>query len=196
MGRDEQNIEKAAEDCGPITRADLKIVNAVEPIAESLPVKAIGKASELADQPPMIAASIATMLAGLGIRNAKLARTGLRMLASHALATGFKTLVKDRIDRPRPSKVAKEGEHEVEEGKSKEGEDRSLPSGHSAGATAVARAIVHEYPGAAPVAYTASGLAMLVQIPRKAHFPSDILVGFAMGLAAEAIVARVLKPPR
>jgi len=196
MRHDEQNIEQAAEDCGPITRADLKIVNAVEPIADTLPVKTIGKASELADQPPMIAASLATLLAGLGTGRPKLARTGLRMLASHALATGFKTLVKDRIDRPRPSKVAEEGKHDVEEGDSEDGDDRSLPSGHSAGATAGARAIVREYPGAAPVAYTASGLAMLVQIPRKAHFPSDIFVGFAMGLAAEAIIALVLKPPR
>lgn len=196
MDDEQRNIDKAAEDAGPITRADLAIVNAADAIADNGVVKVIGKASELADQPPMIAASLATLIAGLGIGQPKLARTGLRMLASHALATGFKTLVKNRIDRPRPSKVADEGEHEVEKGHSKDGQDRSLPSGHSAGATAVARAIVREYPAAAPAAYTVSGLAMLVQVPRKAHFPSDILVGFAMGLAAEAIISLVLRPPR
>ncbi len=196
MTEEHRNIDKAAEDCGPITRADLRIVKAADAIADARIVQAIGKASELTDQPPMIAASLATLIAGLAVRRPKLARTGLRMLASHALATGFKTLVKDRIDRPRPSKVEEDGEHQVEQGESKDGDDRSLPSGHSAGATAVARAIVREYPRAAPTAYTASALAMLVQVARKAHFPSDILVGFAMGLAAEAVVSLVMKPPR
>ena len=189
MTKQNPNLDRAARGEGPIAKADIAIVDAAEPFAESLPVRAIGKASELADQPPLIAACVATTLGGLAARNSQLLRTGLRMLASHALATGIKTLLKDHVDRSRPDKVERDGEHVMEEGESEDGEDRSFPSGHSAGAVAVARAVAREYPASAPLGYTAAGLAAAVQVPRKAHFPSDVLVGVAIGLVSEAVVA-------
>ena len=193
MAGAKDNLDKAAAGEGPVTRADLAIVRAVQPFSENPLVKGIGKASELADQPPLIAASIATDVVGLAVRDRRLARTGLRMLASHALATGIKTLLKDNVDRPRPEKVEREGEHDIELGDSEDGEERSFPSGHSAGAMAVARAVVREYPGSAPFAHTIGLAASAVQIPRKAHFPSDVVVGIAIGLASEALVGLVLR---
>jgi len=35
----------------------------------------------------------------------------------------------------------------------------------------------------------------LVQVPRGAHYPSDVLAGVVIGVAAEAIVNRLF-PPR
>ena len=47
-------------------------------------------------------------------------------------------------------------------------------------------------PGAAPVAYPLAAAAALVQIPRKAHFASDVAVGVVIGLVAEAVSSRLL----
>lgn len=187
-----EKLEEAAEEVGAITRADLAIVRAAHPLGESVVGKALGEVSELTDQPPLVAASLTTLVVGLATRQPRIARTGLRMLLAHALATGIKTVIKDNFDRYRPRKVAEEGEATLERGESKEGEDRSLPSGHSAGAVAVARAIVRDNPGAAPIAYPLAATASLVQITRKAHFPTDIALGVMVGLASEAISSRVM----
>lgn len=187
-----EKLEEAAEEVGAITRADLAIVRAAHPLGETVVGKALGEVSELTDQPPLVAASLTTLVVGLATRQPRIARTGLRMLLAHALATGIKTVIKDNFDRYRPRKVAEEGEATLERGESKEGEDRSLPSGHSAGAVAVARAIVRDNPGAAPIAYPLAATASLVQITRKAHFPTDVALGVIVGLASEVISSRVM----
>lgn len=187
-----EKLDEAAEEVGAIARADLAVVKAAHPFGETMVGKALGEASELADQPPLVAASLATLVAGLALRQPRLARTGLRMLAAHGLATGVKTVIKDNFDRYRPRKVAEEGEAECAPGDSTDGDDRSLPSGHSAGAVAVARAIVRDNPGAAPVAYPVAATASLVQISRKAHFPTDVAAGVLVGLVSEAISSRAL----
>ena len=57
----------------------------------------------------------------------------------------------------------------------------------------MARAVVREYPASAPVAYALSGAAALVQIPRKAHFPSDVALGIVIGLVSEKLVALAVR---
>lgn len=187
-----EKLEEAAEEVGSLTRADLAVVKAAHPLGETMMGKALGEASELADQPPLVAASLATLVAGLALRQPRIARTGLRMLLAHGLATGVKTVIKDNFDRYRPRKVAEEGEAACAPGESKDGDDRSLPSGHSAGAVAVARAIVRDNPAAAPIAYPLAATASLVQITRKAHFPTDVVAGVLVGLVAEAVSSRVM----
>ncbi|WP_299308413.1 phosphatase PAP2 family protein [uncultured Croceicoccus sp.] len=189
------NFENAARDgdLGPIARADLAIADAAEPLADLWPIRALAKASELADQPPLVAATLAVTVAGIAARDTRLARAGLRMLTSHALATGLKTVAKNNVDRTRPRKVDEDGEHDAKPGHSKDGDYRSFPSGHTAGAVAVARAVTREYPGGAGVAYTAAATAALVQIPKKAHFASDVIVGAAIGLLSERMIDRIVK---
>lgn len=182
-------LEQAAANAGPIARLDLAVIQAIEPWCDHPVVKTVGKASELADQPPLVTASALTLAAGFLTQRPLLARTGLRMLASHGLATFFKSLAKNRIDRTRPQEVANKGRHEVGPGRSKAKERRSFPSGHSAGAVAVARAVAQEHPSATAIVYPLAAAAAMVQIPRKAHFPSDVIVGSLLGLAAEALVA-------
>ena len=185
-------FDEARRDANWLERVDLDVAEAAEPWGDHPLVEAIGKASDLADQPPLLAASLVTLGVGLAGGDRRLARTGGRMLAAFALATAVKTLVKDHVDRPRPEKVAREGEHEVEPGDSEDGEERSLPSGHSAGAFAVARAVAREYPAASVPAHLIAGSAALVQIPRKAHFPTDVLLGTLIGIGAEAVVGAIL----
>jgi membrane-associated phospholipid phosphatase len=175
-----------------LERADRKVARATGSKHDTPVVKTLGTISDLADQPPLIAISIATIGAGLVLRDSRLARSGVRMLASHWLATAIKSTIKHRIDRTRPAVILKGGSYHARKGTSHAKPENSFPSGHTAGAVAVARAVSRDYPDAAPVAYSAATAAAAVQLPRAAHFASDVLVGGLIGLVAEALIAFVL----
>lgn len=191
MEREQEQLERARDAAGRIATVDLAIVQAVAPYSDTLPVRALGSASELADQPPLIAASVLTTAFGWFMGRPMVMRMGLRMLAAHGLATAIKSLLKNNVDRSRPRKVAKDGQYFAERGTSREPDERSFPSGHSAGAFAIAGAIAQEAPAAAPAAYGVAAAASLTQIPRKAHFPSDVATGIAIGLLSGWIVKQV-----
>lgn len=155
-------------------------------------VKAVGHVSDLADQPPLIALSILAIGAGALLRRKRFARTGVRMLLSHLLATQAKSFVKHRVDRTRPFVMLNGGSYHGKKGNSSEKSENSFPSGHTAGAVAVARAIARDYPDKAGIAYTSAGAAAAAQLPRAAHFATDVVVGGMIGWAAEAVVSLVL----
>jgi membrane-associated phospholipid phosphatase len=112
------------------------------------------------------------------------------MLAAHQLATSAKNFVKQRVDRTRPRSRSDEDDHKIKPGTDQSKEETSFPSGHSAGAAAVAHAFARDYPEYAAAAYGAGGLIALAQIPRCAHYPTDVGAGIAIGLAsAEAVDA-------
>ncbi len=70
-----------------------------------------------------------------------------------------------------------------------------MPSGHSAGAVAVAGAIGDDYPRAqAPAALGAAAIAAAQPLSRH-HYVSDVLAGAGIGLAVAAL-ARWLVPPQ
>lgn len=181
-------IPDAAADATAIEKADVVVAQAVAPYQDTPLVKAIGFISEAADQPPLIALNGAIFAVGLLTGNERLARAGRRMLAAHLLATGVKDVVKHFVDRSRPSTLVKEGRYEMRPGRADDKEMTSFPSGHTAGAVAVARAFVREFPEHAVPAYLAAGAAALAQVPRCAHYPSDIGVGALIGWAADATV--------
>jgi|GEM_PF-1685170 len=155
-------------------------------------VKVAGTLSEVADQPPMVAINLATIAAGLIARDARLTRTGVRMLAAHGLATLAKAVIKRNVDRARPKLFASRDAHRPKAGDRDEGPHNSFPSGHTAGAVAVARAVAREYPAAAVPVHTAAATIAAVQVPRGTHFPIDVVAGAVIGWAAEAIVARIM----
>ena len=178
----------APDEIRRVEQADIEIAEKAAHWRQEPAVRTLGKLSELADQPPLIALSAATLLAGLSFRNARLSRAGARMLAAHLLATAIKAQVKRRVDRTRPFMLAEERRYEITKGRHDESKYNSFPSGHTAGALAVAQAVAREYPAAAlPARLLAAGVA-LIQSPRCAHYPSDIGVGAAIGLAAEKCV--------
>ena len=156
-------------------------------------VRVAGKASELADQPPLIALSTVTILAGVAARRPMVLRTGVRMLASHLVATGIKTVLKNAIDRTRPSRAVKDGYHV---GKGSGADDTSLnsfPSGHTAGAVAIAQAVAAEAPLVAlPLQAAAIGVGVL-QPSRGKHYISDVLAGAAIGWISERMVDAALR---
>lgn len=193
MGKKKQAKREVKRGAKQLVDADIDMGHGVAAELRHHPaVKVAGALSEVADQPPMVAINLATIAAGLIARDDRLTRTGIRMLAAHGLATLAKAAIKHRVDRARPKLFASREAHRPTPGDRDEGPHNSFPSGHTAGAVAVARAVAREYPGAAvPVQAMAGGIA-LIQIPRGTHFPIDVAVGAVIGWAAEAIVARVM----
>lgn len=183
-----KKIRKTAKALG---EADKAVADAVAPYVETPPVRAISWLSEVGDQPPLRTLCAAVVAAGLAGPDPRLMRGGVRMIAAHTLATAAKSAIKHRVDRTRPHKdkdaALKPGRHR--------GKDyASFPSGHSAGAIAVARAYAREYPEHKAAALAGAGTVALAQIPRSAHYPTDVGSGLVIGWLTEALVDAVLTP--
>lgn len=151
-------------------------------------IKAWAKLAQLADEPPLLTLSLGTAAVGLLLRRRDLTRAGVRAAAAHALAIQAKSLLKNGIDRARPKHALTTGDDRLEPGDSDDHALQSFPSGHTAGAVAVARAAAHEIEGAALPATLAAGVAVAAQPMAGNHYLSDLAVGAAIGWAAEALV--------
>jgi membrane-associated phospholipid phosphatase len=171
--------------------ADKAATNAVKPYRKSAAVRAMAWASELGDQPQMLTLSGGLLALGLARGDGRMARAGARMIAAHLLATAAKAFVKHRVDRTRPRSAGDGRGHGIKPGRSHAKEETSFPSGHSAGAAAVARAFSREFPEHRGAALAGAGFIALAQIPRCAHYPTDVGAGLAIGLAAEKAVDMV-----
>ena len=111
------------------------------------------------------------------------------MVAAHLIATAAKNFVKRRIDRTRPRSATGRNGHKMKPGRTDTKEETSFPSGHSAGAVAVAQAFAREYPEhRAPVLAAAAAIAV-GQIPKNAHYPTDVVAGMLIGAATEGLIA-------
>ncbi|MGI8706409.1 MAG: phosphatase PAP2 family protein [Sphingomicrobium sp.] len=176
---------------GSVLEADVEITDALGEHNGSLPVKALLKFSKLGDQPELRLISAGLVAAGLAVGNERLSRAGMRMLVAHELATAAKDFVKHRIDRTRPRNARDRRQSKARPGGSTAKEHTSFPSGHSAGAVAVAQAFSREFPGQRAPALAAAGLIALGQIPKSAHYPTDVAAGAILGAASEAVIAIV-----
>jgi membrane-associated phospholipid phosphatase len=190
VARDDPGIiERAARAAG---EAEASAAQALSPYANA---RWLERLADLGDQPQLRTLCVAAIAAGLAAGRAsgygpRLARAGLRMLVAHQLATMGKNFVKRRIDRTRPRSLSRPGKHHrPSPGSSEAKEETSFPSGHAAGAAAVARAFAREFPRHRSAATAAGAVLAAVQVPRCAHYPSDIGAGLALGLAAEVGVA-------
>jgi membrane-associated phospholipid phosphatase len=182
-------MTKRSDPAGAMVRADRKTAQAALPYEGSLPVRLLGHVADLGDQPPMRILCGSVIAVGLIGGDRRLARAGLAMLAAHSLATFVKDGVKKRVDRTRPRSLPKSGKDaKPRPGDREAKEETSFPSGHSAGAASVARAFARAYPEHALPAYAAASVLALAQIPRCAHYPSDVGAGIAIGLAAAEAV--------
>ena len=157
-----------------------------EPHGDTRAVKTLDLFSKLGDQPQMRTLCAAVIAGGLLLRRKRLIRTGIRMLIAHEAATSAKLAIKMEFDRTRPRSANGRSEKKIRKGDSKAKEESSFPSGHSAGAMAAARAFSREYPEYGAAALAAGAAVAASQIPRCAHYPSDVAAGAAVGLASEA----------
>jgi membrane-associated phospholipid phosphatase len=176
-------LEAAAEQ---ILEADARTVAAVQPVKDH---PLFERLADLGDQPQLRILCGGVIALGVFQRDRRLVLAGTRMLAAHTLATWTKDFVKHRIDRTRPRSLGDpETDHRLAPGRSHAKEETSFPSGHAAGASAVARAFARDYPEHKGAAAVAGTILSLAQIPRCAHYPSDVGAGVAIGLASEALV--------
>ena len=151
-------------------------------------VRGLGTMSEVGDQPPLLVLSGAVLAYGVLAGDRRAAGAGARMLGSLVLATWIKTGLKRLVARTRPNVLLNEGQYEVEPLGPDEGPWHSFPSGHTAGSVAVARAAGRVYPNARHAAYAGAAAVALVQIPRGAHYPADVVAGALVGLTAETLI--------
>jgi membrane-associated phospholipid phosphatase len=156
--------------------------------AESRPAEALHVLSKLGDQPELRTIAGALLATGIFADSDRLVRAGARMIIAHEVATAAKDALKTKIDRKRPRSANGRDEKKPKKGNHTAKEMTSFPSGHSAGAIAAARAFAREYPEYGGAAVAAATLIALLQIPRCAHYPSDVVAGLGIGLAAEAAV--------
>jgi len=152
-------------------------------------MKALDWCGDIGDQPQLRAISIGLFALGVVRSDPRMMRAGVRMLASHELATFAKNRVKHQIDRHRPRSTAGH-RHKAEPraGRRRSKEVTSFPSGHSAGALAVACAFAAEYPEHRTAALAAAGAVGAAQVPTCAHYPSDVVAGWTIGAAADSLV--------
>ncbi len=176
-----------------VEKADLKVARATAPVRNHPLTRIAGDLSDVADQPPLRAIGAATMVAGALARSQRLTLAGVRMLAAHQLATSVKSVIKHSIDRTRPERVLEGAAYESGKGDHVSSPWNSFPSGHTAGAVAVARAIGRDYPRAAVPSLVLAVAAAAIQVPRGKHYVSDVVAGAVIGLATDYLVDRLVK---
>lgn len=174
-----------------LARADHDASHAVGAKRDTLPLKLVGLLAEIGDQPQLIAVSAGTLVVGLIGRRPDMARGGARMLAAHLVATGVKTVIKHEVDRRRPAAAEQSGDHHFRKGGSHDHDESSFPSGHTAGAVAVARAMARDIDGSAVPAGLAATAIAAAQPATGSHFFSDVAAGAAIGWLSEALVSAV-----
>jgi len=168
----------------PLFKIDKKAKALFKPYKDSAPVKVLDTLGDVGDQLQLRV--LCSGLIGLGVLRAdwRMMRAGVRMLLAHELATFVKGVVKERVDRTRPRSTQSRKASRPHKGRSTAKEQQSFPSGHSAGAVAVASAFASVYPAYRAPAMAAAGAVALVQVPTCAHYPSDVAAGSAIGAAS------------
>ncbi len=177
-----------------LAAAEAKTAKAVAPRPRKTPAKLVEFVGQLGDQPELRTISGAVLAAGLLTANRRLVRAGVRMLLAHELATLAKDLIKRRIDRTRPHSAQRHSERMVKPGRHTAKTKTSFPSGHSAGAVAVARAFGREYPDHQAPALAAATVVAAMQVPRLNHYPSDVAAGILLGLACDEVAHWIVGP--
>jgi len=149
-------------------------------------VQLLGMAGHIADQEPALGAGALAGAVGLLRRDERLAEAGLRVLAAVLVTTLMKSAVERNVTRTRPGAVLDGKPYRRKRRPSKDGTERAFPSGHTADAVTAARALSRVYPQHAAAFWSVAALIALVQLPRGAHYPGDLLAGAAVGFAGEA----------
>ena len=145
--------------------------------------------SKLGDQPELRLIASGLIAAGTLADSDRTVRAGARMMIAHEAATVAKNALKTNIDRTRPRSARSGQEKKVKKGNHTTKEKTSFPSGHSAGAIAAARAFSREFPEYGLVTIGTAAVIALSQIPRRAHYVTDVAAGLAIGLMVEAIAS-------
>lgn len=174
-----------------VAKVDAEVNEAVALQRQSALNQAIAMVGKTGDQPQLRLICAAVTGIGLLKSDSRLVRTGVHMLLAHELATLAKNFVKDRVDRTRPRSAKSAEDRRPSPGKNPQKEESSFPSGHTAGAVAVAAAFSRNYPEYRAPVLLAAAIVAGAQVPRRAHYPSDLAAGAVIGAASELLASSV-----
>jgi undecaprenyl-diphosphatase len=177
----------------PLEELDAAVATALVPMAEEGTIKAIGEVSDLSDQEPLYAGAAAFLAVAALARHGPTWRSGTRILAAHLLATGLRGIIKELVDRTRPDAAARLGRYVFREGQRRDSDYSSFPSGHTAGALAVALAVGRDYPRGRWPALGTAAAASVAQVIRSKHYVSDVVAGAAIAWGAEVLIDRLIR---
>lgn len=172
----------------PVLEIDRQARRVFRPWRKSAPVEALAWFGQAGDQLQLRTLCGAVLAVGLLKGDARLAGTAVRMLVAHEAATLAKRAVKNRVDRWRPRNAGGAKPVRPRKGHSKAKARNSFPSGHSAGAMAVACAFAARYPEHRAAALGVGSAVSLAQVPTGAHYPSDVAAGMAIGTVTERVI--------
>ena len=194
MAKKQKIAEQKIKPVDALVALDGSLAEAMAPHGDRPVVKAIGFIGKQGDQPQMIALSSLVLAAGVFRGNKRVIEAGGRMLASHLLATATKHVIKRRVDRHRPPR----SEAEPVIAKPRLGHNSakawtSFPSGHTAGAVAVAQGFARAFPEHRGKAVAGAALVSFAQVCKQAHYLTDIAAGIAIGVVSEAAVAGLFR---
>lgn len=176
-----------------LEKADVELGTKIAKQRDKPLAKTAGKASKIGDQGPLYAISAGLLIAALSTRDRRLRDCATSMLAGVAAADLSKRLTKSLVRRTRPHVLLDEQRYETGSGGSDDKPEQSFPSGHTACSVAAARALSRTYPRAGAAAGVFAIAIGISRIAKGAHWPLDVLGGGVIGLAAEAVSARVCK---
>ena len=181
-------------DTNPVEQADIAVAKGFARHQHQPAVRAASVFSKAGNRAALLAPASEVIAWGFVTRNRRLAREGGHMLAAVLLATVMKTGMKRLVARSRPKMLFREGVHEVKLLGPNEGPWHSFPSGHAAGSAALARACTRCWPEARLPAYLGAAALAFARVPPGKHYPTDVVAGVLVGIAAAAIVDRVFPP--
>lgn len=170
-----------------VEHLDIAITRKAAGFYDSSTGRILGRIGKIGDEAPLLGIAALTALYGFAASRPRAVNAGFRMGRAELVAIMLKTIGKHSIDRTRPSALLENGTYRLEPGTSSSHALQSFPSGHTAGAVAVARAFAYVFRDRAPLALTGALIVGLLQLPRKAHFASDVAVGIILGLLAERL---------
>jgi membrane-associated phospholipid phosphatase len=186
-----KRLKKQLKKAAGLKRIDLELGAWATRAGRKPPMRYFAQLSELADQPPLLALSLIAFGAGMLRNDPRMKDTGKRMLMAFTAATAAKSTLKATVDRTRPDKLVDDRTHDAalrSPTPSKSDALKSFPSGHTAGAVAIARAVGHNYPRLASPVMTAALALGVLKVFKGDHYPSDVLAGFAVGLVSEGVL--------
>lgn len=115
---------------------------------------------------------------------------GLQSLWAHALSGILANALKRALGRPRP-KFSHAGEFQL--WPSMDNGFDSFPSGHASASFAVATVLAVRFPRARGACYAVAAAVSCSRVLRSSHFPTDVVVGAALGMAVGWVVSFPLR---
>jgi membrane-associated phospholipid phosphatase len=132
----------------------------------------------------------ALVISGIAFKNANVSSMGREAIEASAFAGIIEVLAKEAFGRKRP--ITSADETSFQPGSS----NQSFPSGHATEAFTVASVVAARSSGwvIPALAYTGACLVAYDRVNDRAHFPSDVVAGAALGISVGRFVVHRHQP--